>query len=709
MSSDLIRAIAVATTVFFPCTAAAQQHAHACMDAACSQLALLDTPGGSGSADVPATAPRFGAWGIDLAGMDRSVTPGNDFFRFVNGAWADRTAIPPDRSTFGSSAVLRDIAEVQVRGLIDEWAAASSLAQGSDEAKVAALYRSFMDEAGIEKRDAAPIAPRLQAIRQATTRDRLAALMGATSAGAGAAFFAPGVSDDVRSPEQYALYLSQSGLGLQDREFYLRDNFAPQKKAYREYVARLLTLVDWQAPDSAADMIVALESRIAEAHWTRAESRNRDRTYNPTTWQALTASAPGFPWQAFAGAAGIDRAAKVVLRQDTAVPKLAAIFAETPIETLQAWQAFHMVDQAAPYLSARFVTAHWEFRSKFLQGAQEPRARWKRGVAFAESGMGEAIGRTYAARYFPPDSKAKMEQLVAGLRDAMRARIEALTWMEPATKTAALEKLASFGVKVGYPSKWRDYRALQVHDDDVFGNWERVAAFEWAYDVSRIAGPVDDEEWSMTPQTVNAYYSPAKNEIVFPAAILQPPYFDPRADMAVNYGAIGGVIGHELTHGFDDQGRKSDGKGVLRDWWTAEDAKRFETQADRLGAQYEAYVFPTLPGMKLTARIGMGENIADLGGVLLGLDAYRLSLQGGSPPRLDGFTGTQRVFLGWAQAWRIKFRDDALRQQIVNGPHSPGFIRAFAPLRNVDAWYEAFDVKAGEAHFIAPDQRARIW
>jgi putative endopeptidase len=323
--------------------------------------------------------------------------------------------------------------------------------------------------------------------------------------------------------------------------------------------------------------------------------------------------------------------------------------------------------------------------------------------------MGEAIGRTYVARFFPPASKAKMEQLVADLRVAMRRRIEALTWMEPATKAAALEKLASFGVKIGYPTRWQDYGALQVKADDLFGNWERVAAFEWARQVSRIGGPIDNDEWGMTPQTVNAYYSPVKNEIVFPAAILQPPYFDPLADPAVNYGAIGGVIGHELTHGFDDQGRKSDGKGVLRDWWTADDAKRFEAQADRLGAQYEAYAFPALPGLKLTARIGMGENIADLGGVLLGLEAYGLSLKGAPSPVLDGVTGTQRVFLGWAQVWRIKYRDDALRQQIVNGPHSPGFIRAYAPLRNVDAWYEAFDVKPGDALYIAPDQRVRIW
>ncbi len=693
-----------------PSAAVAQSHDHACVDEACTRVDLFAPPAqAGGGAATAAVAPRLGTWGIDLSGMDRSVKPGDDFFTFANGAWAARTAIPADRSTFGSGAILRDVSEQQVRGIIEEWAAAPSLAAGADEAKVATLYRSFLDEDAAERLDAAPLGPKLQAIRAATTREAIAALMGRSARGAGGALFGPSVFDDSKDPDRYTLYLSQSGLGLQDREFYLRENFAPQKKAYQAYVARLLTLAGWPAPEAAADAVVAFESRIAEAHWTRAESRNRDKTYNPTTWADLARTAPGYPWQAFADAAGIARAAQVVVRQDTALPRMAGIFAETPVETLQAWQAFHTTDQAAPYLSSRFVTAHWEFRSKFLQGAQEQRARWKRGVAFAESAMGEAIGRTYVARFFPPESKAKMEQLVADLRVALRRRIETLAWMEPATKSAALEKLAAFGVKIGYPSRWRDYRTLEVREADLFGNWERSVAFDWARSVSRIGAPVDADEWNMTPQTVNAYYSPPKNEIVFPAAILQPPYFDPKADDAVNYGAIGGVIGHELTHGFDDQGRKSDGKGVLRDWWTAEDATRFEAQADRLGAQYESYEFPTLPGLKLTARIGMGENIADLGGVLLGLDAYRLSLKGAEAPVLDGFTGTQRVLLGWAQVWRIKYRDDALRQQIVNGPHSPGFIRAFAPLRNVDAWYEAFDVKPGDRNYVAPDLRVRIW
>ena len=673
--------------------------------------AVLVSAVGLGQAPPAAdtTAPRFGTWGVDLEGMDRSVRPGDDFFRFANGRWADATAIPADRTTFGVSALLRDLSERQVRAIVDEWAGDAGLAATSDEAKVAALYRSFMDEATVERLGLTPLQAHLDRIRAARSHDALGALMGATTGKAGGSFYSAAVYDDVREPERYALYLSQSGLGLPDREFYLREQFAAQKQAYQAYVAKMLGLAGWEAPDTHAAAIVALETGLAEAHWTRAASRDRDTTYNPTTFADLERDAPGFPWRAWAEAAGVSGAPKAVVRQNTAFPAMAAVFKAASVETLQAWQAFHTVDQAAPYLSKPFATAHWEFRSRFLQGAQEERARWKRGVAFAEYAMGEAIGRTYVARHFPPASRAKMEALVADLKRALHARIERLDWMAPDTKAAALDKLSKFGVKIGYPDEWRSYAGLAVKDGELFANLERAASFEWAFQVGRIGQPVDPKEWSMTPQTVNAYYSPAKNEIVFPAAILQPPYFDPEADPAVNYGAIGGVIGHELTHGFDDQGRKSDGNGVLRDWWTPEDARKFEAQAERLGAQYESYEFPQLPGMKLTGRLGMGENIADLGGVLLALDAYRLSLGDRESPVLDGFTGPQRVFLGWAQAWRIQYRDDSLRQQIVNGPHSPGFVRAYAPLRNVDAWYEAFDVREGDRLYVSPQQRVRIW
>jgi putative endopeptidase len=657
----------------------------------------------------PSTAQRFGKWGVDLDGMDRSVKPGDDFFRYANGKWAATTQIPPDKTSYSPAAVLRDLSEARVRALLDRWAADKSLKPGSDEAKVAAVYRTFLDEAAVEKLDAKPIQPHLDAIRKASSHSDIAALMGRSRSSFGRSFFGTGVSDDAKNPDKYTLYMSQAGLGLADREFYLRENFKPQKERYQKYVADMLSLVGWAEPEKAAADVVAMETKVADAHWTRAESRNRDKTYNPATLAELEKNAPGFPWRVYFAQAGLEKVDGAVVRQNTALPKLAAIFAETPVDTLKAWHAFSVADDAAPLLSKRFVDTNWEFRAKFLNGAQEQRPRWKRSVDAAEGTMGEAIGRTYVAEHFPADSKAKMEKLVADLRAAMKGRIENLTWMGPETKARALEKLSKFGVKIGYPSKWRDYSSLVIKEGDVAGNVERAAKFQWAYDVNRIGKPVDDLEWGMTPQTVNAYYASVKNEIVFPAAILQPPFFDPNADPAVNYGAIGGVIGHEITHGFDDQGRKSDGDGMLRDWWAPEDATRFEAQATKLGAQYEAYEFPALPGQKITARLTMGENIGDLGGILLGLDAYKRSLNGQPAPVIDGFTGDQRVFLGWAQVWRSLMRDDALRQMLATNPHSPGPIRAFAPLRNIDAWYEAFGVKEGDKSYIKPEDRVRIW
>ncbi|HEX9983358.1 MAG TPA: M13-type metalloendopeptidase, partial [Thermoanaerobaculia bacterium] len=627
----------------------------------------------------------------------------------VNGKWAASTQIPADKTRFGAFDLLRDLSEVRVRAILDRWAEDKSLKATSDQGKVAAMYRTFLDEATAEKLDSKPIQANLDAVKKAKTHADIAALMGRSSASFGRSFFGAGVSDDAKNPERYALYISQSGTGLPDREFYLRENFKPQKDRYQKYVADMLRLAGWEEPEKNAADIVAMETKIAEAHWTRSESRDRDKTYNPMTVAELEQNAPGFPWTVYFKAAGIEKADRAVVRQNTALPKLAKIFADAPVSTLQAWDAFHIVDEAAPLLSKRFVDTQWEFRSKFLNGAQQQRPRWKSAVGAAEGALGEAIGRTFVDEYFPPESKARMEKLVADLRVAMKGRIEKLDWMSPDTKARALDKLAKFNVKIGYPKKWRDYSGLQIVEGDLVGNAQRVAQFDWSYDVNRIGKKVDDEEWGMTPQTVNAYYSSSKNEIVFPAAILQPPFFDPKADPAVNYGAIGGVIGHEITHGFDDQGRKSDGEGVLRDWWATEDAAKFEKQAAKLGAQYEGFELKQLPGLHITAKLTMGENIADLGGIMMALDAYRVSLNGKPAPVLDGFTGDQRVFLGWGQVWRTLVRDDALRQLIMTDSHSPGMVRAFAPLRNVDAWYEAFGVKEGDANYVKPEDRVRIW
>ena len=653
-------------------------------------------------------ATRYGTWGIDTAGMNPEVDPGADFFEYVSGKWADTTEIPADRSTYSSFAVLRDLSELRVRNLVEGYEQGDP-ATGGDAAKIAALYHGFMDEAAIEALGAAPLQPHLDAIRAAADKDDLAALMGRANESFGGTFFGAYVSDDQKAPDTYALYLNQSGLGLGDRQMYLEEKFAPQRERYVQYIAQLLELAGWDETVVNARQILEMETRIAEAHWTRAESRDRDRTYNPVALADMATFAPGFPWATYFEAAGVDYAERAVVRQVTAFPKIAEVFADTELETLKAWQAFRTVDNAAPLLSKAFVDAEFEFRSKFMAGQPEQRPRWKRGVALAEMAMGEAIGRDYVELYFPPDAKAKMDDLVANVKAAMGARLAQLEWMGPETKAEAATKLASFGLKIGHPDTWRDYGALAIDADDTFGNVLRSAAFQWDYDRVRIGQPVDEGEWGMTPQTVNAYYSSVKNEIVFPAAILQPPFFDPDADPAVNYGAIGGVIGHEIIHGFDDQGRKSDGAGMLRDWWTAEDAAKFEAQAATLGGQYEAYEFPQLPDMHINGKVAMGENIGDLGGLTIALEAYRRSLDGKPAPVIDGFTGEQRFFMGWAQVWRTLWRDDALRQQLVNGTHSPGQIRAFAPLRNMDAWYSAFGVTEGDALWIAPEERVRIW
>jgi len=661
------------------------------------------------TAPAPA-AQRYGKWGVDLDGMDRSVKPGDDFFKYVNGHWAATTQIPPDKTGYGSFQMLFDLSEARVHGIIEQWAAENkTLNPGSDEAKVATIYRTYLDDATAEKLDNKPLQQYIDAVKKAQTRDDVARLMGRTAGSFGATLFAGFVTDDQKNPDRYALYLNQSGLGLPDREYYLRDNFKEQKARYQTYVADVLRLAGWDDPDKNAADVVAFETKVAEAQWTRAESRDRDKTYNAMTTAELEKNAPGFPWAAAFKEAGVDKVDRYVVRQNTAFPKIAQIFANTPVDTLKAWEAFHVADEASPLLSKRFSDAQWEFRSKFLNGVTEQRPRWKRAVEMADGAMGEAIGRTYVREYFPPESKAKMESLVADLKSAMKMRIENVQWMGPETKAKALEKLSKFGVKIGYPAKWRDYSALQVTEGDLVGNAERIGRFEWNYQLNRINKPIDRGEWGMTPQEVNAYYTPVKNEIVFPAAILQPPFFDPNADPAVNYGGIGAVIGHEITHGFDDQGRKSDGTGMLRDWWTADDAAKFEAQAAKLGAQYESFTFPQLPGLHIIGKQTMGENIGDLGGILMALDAYHVSLHGQPAPVIDGFTGDQRVFLGWAQVWRTLQRDGALRQQLMTNPHSPGNIRAIAPLRNVDAWYAAFDVKEGDANYVKPEDRVRIW
>lgn len=688
---------------------AGEGHDHACIDDACEAVSLFQTPVAmAGDKGWEGTvAPRYGTWGFDLSGRDLSVKPGDNFFRHANGAAIDQLTIPSDKTSYGSFALLRELSDNRMKALIEGLVARTDLVAGSDEQKIADAYRAYMDEARIEALDAAPLKPHLDAIRAADTHEKFAALMGNTQGRLGASFFGTGISIDQKNPTAYAVSLGQSGIGLPSRDYYLDARFSDKKALYRTYIETLLTYVEWENPSVTADAILALEERIAEAHWNVIENRNRDKTYNPTTIQNLVAEAPGFDWNGYFSAMSLGDIDRLVVRQNTAIPKIAAIFAETPVATLQAWQAFRSTSEAAPNLSKRFADAQWGFYSRDLAGQPEQRTREKRAISFAEGTLGEAAGRLYVAQYFPAESKAKMEELVANLRVAQGERIRGLTWMGDETKAAALEKLEKFTVKIGYPEKWRDYSALDVSADDLFGNVARRGQFQWNYSLNRLHQPVDKSEWGMTPQTVNAYYNSANNEIVFPAAILQPPFFDPNADAAVNYGGIGGVIGHEIGHGFDDQGSKSDGDGVLRNWWTDEDKANFEALTSRLGAQYDTY--EPAPGHFLKGGLTMGENIGDADGTAVGLAAYHLALNGQEAPIIDGTTGVQRFFYGWAQVWQSKYRLEAIINQVTTGPHSLPEFRVIGPVRNIDAWYDAFDVKEGDKYYLKPEDRVRIW
>ena len=656
--------------------------------------------------DQPPPAPKYGTWGFDLTGMDPAVKPGDDFYEYANGKWDARTQIPPDRTRYGNFDKLAELSEARVHAILEE--AQAGLLKDPDAAKIGAAYASFMDEALADKLDAKPLARELAQVKAVKTKAQFTALMGKANTTGFASILPVFIEADEKSPKRYAVYTTTGGLGLPDRDYYLQASFADKKAKYLAYVQQMLTMAGWPDPAGNAKAIVGFEDKLAEAMWSRAERRDLDKTYNPATLAQLQAMTPGFDWKRYlAGTelpADLDR---IVVTTNTAYPKVAKVYAETPLKTLKAWEAFHVTDGAAPYLSKRFVDAHFEFHNKTLSGQPEQQVRWKRAVAFANSAIGESIGRVYVARYFPPASKAKMDSLVGEIQGALRARIQKLDWMSPQTKGRALEKLSKFTVKIGYPVKWRDYSKLTLSPTDLYGNVERSGAFEWRRDVVRLNGPVDKTEWGMTPQTVNAYYNPVNNEIVFPAAILQPPFFDPDADPAINYGGIGGVIGHETSHGFDDQGRKSDGDGVLRDWWTAEDAAKFTAQAEKLAAQYSA--FEPYPGAHVNGHLTLGENIGDMGGVSLALDAYHASLKGRPAPIIDGTTGDQRVFLGWAQVWREKIREDRAKQFLVIDPHSPARYRVNGTIRNIDGWYPAFDVKPGDKLYVAPADRVRIW
>ena len=646
-------------------------------------------------------------WGFDLAGMNRTVLPGNSFYDFANGTAVSKIVIPADRTNYGAFIALADLSETRVHAILNEASAHVADAPANGIGKAGAIYKAFMDEAQVEKLGAAPLAPEIAQVRAMKTAEDFAVLQGRAQTTFQGSLFAMAIEPDAKDPTKYAISIGQAGLGMPDRDYYLEAQFANKKAKYGPFVTRMLTLAGWTDPAGAAARVLAFEQKIAEVSWARADERDPDKIYNPMTPSELAAMAPGFDWAAFFKAAGLATPDRVVIEEKSAVTKMAALVGATPIGTLQDWAAFHLAVDAAPVLNRDFVTAAFEFNNHELGGQPEQRPRWKRAVAATEAAVGEAVGEVYVQRYYPPEAQAKMEALTHDLRAAFRVRLQHNSWMAPQTRDLAVAKLDAFDFQIGKPKKWRDYTALQIGAHDLYGDVERGTAFEWQFWLTHLGHPVDRDQWDMTPQTVNAYNNPNFNEVVFPAAILQPPFFNKDADPAVNYGAIGGVIGHEMTHGFDDEGRKFNAKGELHDWWTAEDAKRFDALGKRFGAQYAK--MDVLPGAHINPALTMGENIADLGGLTLGLDAYHASLNGRPAPVLDGMTGDQRVFLGWAQVWRAKVRPDSARQRLVIDPHSPPVARVNGPMENIDAWYTAFGVKSGETLYLAPEQRVKIW
>ncbi|TXG85345.1 MAG: M13 family peptidase [Sphingomonadales bacterium] len=664
-----------------------------------------------GALSLPALAqtagkPELGSFGVDLSGRDLSVKPGDDFNLYANGVWMKNTKIPDDRASYGAFVALREKSEKNVRAIIEELAAKPD-AQTGDARKVGTFYAAFMDEARIEQLGMTPLAADFAEVEAVKTQADLVALLGRWERQGLPTPFGFFINQDEKKPDQYAVYLGQGGIGLPDRDYYLEDKFKDAREKYKAYIATVLTQAGFDKPQERSQAIFALEDKIARVHWSRVESRDADKTYNPWPTAEFATRAPGVDWVRYFTNAGIEKQPQLIVAQPSAITGMAKIFAETPVATWQDWLRFQLVRAAAPVLPKETVQANFDFYGKELTGAPQLRDRWKRGVQLTEGALGEAIGAVYVQRHFPPEAKAQMDQLVANVIEAYRTRIAELTWMGPETKKRALLKLSTFRPKIGYPVKWRDYSGLEIAPGDAYGNWKRANAFEVAYYLNKLGKPVDRDEWFMTPQTVNAYYNPPMNEIVFPAAILQPPFFDPNADPAVNYGGIGAVIGHEIGHGFDDQGSKYDETGRLANWWTDQDRTEFKKRTDALSAQYSS--FEPLPGLHVNGDLTLGENIGDLGGMENAYTAYKASLGGKPAPVIDGLNGDQRFFLGWAQVWRSLIRDPALKQQLTVDPHSPGSVRAKGPMRNLDAWYAAFGVQSGDKAYVAPEQRVRIW
>ena len=672
---------------------------------ATAAIALASAP--AMAADTPPKSPaaKYGSWGVDYADMDKSVKPGDDFFDYVEGTWLKTHPIPADKSRAGYNYELPDETEVQVRAIVED---AARNPENATARQIGDFYAAWMDEKGIEARGTAPLKPYLAKIATVKTKGQLVALMATPG------YASPidiGIAADEKDPTRYTVVASQARLGLPTRDYYLLkgDKYDAYRKAYRAYIIRIETLAGVAQPAAKADAIIALETRLSQDQWTPERRRDPQATYNPMTRAQLVKLAPAMEWNATLRGIGLAAAQTVDVTEPSAVAAAARRIADVPLQTWKDYLTFRFISDHATYLPKAFDDAHFDFYSHTLNGVPQQRDRWKRGMALLDQDLGEAVGQLYIARHWSPETEAKANELLGDMRAAYKDKIEHAAWMDEATRKEALAKLAAFDPRIGHPVRYIDYSSFRVSRTDPLGNAMASAVFDWRLQLSRFPKPVDRSLWDMTPQTVNAYYDPPLNQVTVPAAILQPPFFDPNADPAVNYAETGATtIGHEMGHGYDDEGRQFDAQGRLRDWWTPETAAKYKVKAEMLAAQFDAY--EPIPGVHIKGHLTLGENLADLGGIETAYAAYRRYVaRHGEPPVIDGFTGDQRFFLAYAAAWQGKAREDALRAQLLSNPHSPDKYRVDGIVRNFDPWYAAFDVKPGDRMYLPPDQRVHVW
>jgi endothelin-converting enzyme len=647
--------------------------------------------------------------GLDLSNIDKSVKPQDDLYVYMNGKWLENTEIPADKSNYGTFTELYDQSQIDLKAIIEESAYSKNKEDGSDEQKVGDFYLSFMDSNLVEKLGLDPLKEDLAMIDAVKSKKDLAKLLGYFEKIGVQKQFGLYVNQDLKQSDQYIVYLTQSGLGLPDRDYYFNKDqkFEDIRKKYISFITEMFNLAGIEDGQKRAERIMKIEVELAEGHWTRVENRDMTKTYNKHTLKELQKRVSNFDFTVFFEESNLSMINDLVVEQPSYLTQFNKVYKKVSVKEWKDYFTFRLLSAFASRLNEDFVDVNFNFYGTTLSGIEQNRPRWKRAVSGINGVLGEVVGKVYVKKHFKPEAKTRMVQLVKNLQKSYAKRIEQLDWMSSDTKKEALKKLNNFVAKIGYPDKWKDYSKLVIKVDDLIGNYKRSSMVEHQRSIDKLGGPIDRGEWHMTPHTVNAYYNPTMNEVVFPAAILQPPFFNMAADDAVNYGAIGAVIGHELTHGFDDQGRKTDGEGNLRDWWTEEDGSKFTERANVMVAQFNQ--FNPVDTMHVNGQLTLGENIADLGGLTISYYAYKMSLGGKEAPVIDGMTGDQRFFLGWAQVWRRKYRDEELRRRILTDPHSPSRYRVIGIMPNMPEFYAAFDLKEGDGSFIPENERVKIW